>query len=115
MRVILDRMSLSKVSVTEIGLFCLIVASIFMMHVSDGRSRGRVRSGMVANRSSRSVAIIVIVWRVGAIPFYFEVTRRAVNLILTTDLLAKGDSLHGCKHKCCLEKLHFYQTLMLNA
>lgn len=42
MRVILDRMSLSEVSVTEIGLFCLIVSSIFMMHVSDRRPRGRV-------------------------------------------------------------------------
>lgn len=107
MRVILDRMSLSEVSVTEIGLFCLIVSSIFMMHVSDRRPRGRVRSWMVSNRSSRCVAVIVIVWRVRAIPLHFKVARRCVNLILTIDLLAKSDSLHGCKHKCCLKKLHF--------
>jgi len=58
---VMDRMSLSEVSVTEIGhIFCLIIALMLMMHVSDRRSRSRVRSGMVANRSTRCVAVIVV-------------------------------------------------------
>lgn len=120
--VILDRMCLSEMSVTgnqgkqrelvtEISFFTLIIALVDMVHVSDRRSGGRVRSGMVANRSSRSVAVVVIAWRVGAISLHFKVARRSVNLILTIDLLAKCDSLHSCKHKCCLKKLHFVKML----